>query len=105
MESITPTELKQRLDNGEPLVLLDVRENWEYETCHIEGSALMPMSQVMSQIGSLDKEAETVFICHHGSRSQQVAQFLESQGFKHVYNLEGGVDEWAQTVDPNMPRY
>ncbi len=105
MQSITPAELKQRLDNGDSLVLIDVRENWEYETCHIDGSTLMPMSQVMSQIGNLDKDAETVFICHHGSRSHQVAQFLESQGFNHVYNLEGGIDEWAKTVDPAMAQY
>lgn len=105
MQTISPETLKQRLDNGDPLVLIDVREDWEYQTCHIEGSRHVPMSQVMGQLDSLDKAAETVFICHHGMRSQQVAQYLETQGFSRVYNLEGGIDQWAKTVDPDMEQY
>ncbi len=105
MLSLSPEELKQRLDNNDNLVLIDVREEWEFETCHISGSRLMPMNRIMSQIDDLDKEAETVFICHHGMRSKQVAQYLESQGFTNVYNLDGGVDQWAKTVDPDMEQY
>lgn len=105
MQTLTPEELREQLDQNRELVLIDVREEWEYETCHIDGSLLMPMNRIMSSLDSLDKDAPTVFICHHGMRSQQVAQYLESQGFSQVYNLEGGIDRWARTVDPAMPQY
>ena len=86
-------------------VLLDVREPWEHETCRIEGSVLIPMSEVPQRTGELDAEADIVVICHHGGRSMQVALFLSAQGFGKVHNLAGGVDAWARTVDPSMPVY
>ena len=107
MRQMTPTELAERLaDSGrEPPVLLDVREPWEFETCHIEGSKLMPMASVPARAGELDPGAEVVVICHHGSRSAQVGMFLERQGFGNVVNLSGGVASWAAQVDPSMPQY
>lgn len=106
MQTITPEELQEKLQNEvDTPVLIDVREDWEYQTCHIEGSRLLPMSQVAAAMGSLDKDAETVVICHHGMRSQQVAQYLSSQGFSRIYNLEGGIDAWAKKVDPEMEQY
>ena len=106
METITPEALHEKLKNGDgsPL-LLDVREEWEYEICNIEGSKHVPMSQVVGAMAALDKDTETVVICHHGMRSQQVAQYLESQGFSRISNLEGGIDAWAKTVDPDMEQY
>ena len=89
---------------GKPL-LLDVREPWEYQTCHIDGSQLVPMGDIPARVGELDAAAEVVVICHHGGRSMQVALFLEKQGFSRVSNLSGGVDAWAKTVDPSMPVY
>jgi rhodanese-related sulfurtransferase len=85
--------------------LLDVREPWEFQTCHIAESRPMPMAEVPKRLAELDPQAETVVICHHGSRSMQVAMFLEKQGFKRVHNLAGGMDAWARSVDPSMPTY
>ncbi len=98
-------ELKARLAAGDKLQLLDVREDWEFQTARIEGSILIPMGQVASRIAELDSAAETVVICHHGGRSMQVAGLLEQLGFPNVINLAGGVDAWARSVDPSMPVY
>src|SRR5688500_18561248 len=81
-------------------VLLEVRERWEYETCHIEGAVLMPMNTVPARQEELDPETPIVCICHHGMRSMQVAAFLERNGFTQTINLTGGVHAWAQQVDP-----
>jgi rhodanese-related sulfurtransferase len=85
--------------------LLDVREEREYEICHIADVTLMPMNTVPARIEELDPEAEIVCICHHGGRSMQVAAFLERNGFGKVSNLTGGVHAWSQQVDPAMPTY
>ena len=107
MQNITATELAAWLaDTGKtPPVLLDVREPWEYETCHIGGVQLMPMQTVPTRFNELDEEAVIICICHHGGRSMQVANFLERQGFTQVINLTGGVHAWALQVDPSMPTY
>lgn len=105
MQSITATELKQKLDAGEKPVLLDVREAWEYETCHIDGSINISMSNVQQMLNELKPDDETVVICHHGMRSFQVASYLEGNGYDKIANLEGGVDAWAKTVDPDMAQY
>ena len=86
-------------------VLLDVREEWEYEYCHIAGSILIPMGQVPVHLEELDKEREIVVICHHGIRSRHIGMYLEHAGFNKVINLEGGVEQWAADVDPTMRRY
>jgi rhodanese-related sulfurtransferase len=85
-------------------VLLDVREPWEYETARIEGSTLVPMREMETRFGELDPSAETVVICHHGTRSAFITQLLDRAGFDNVLNLEGGVDAYSQ-VDATMPRY
>jgi rhodanese-related sulfurtransferase len=86
-------------------LLLDVREPWEWETARIEGSQHMPMREVPARRGEIDPDREVVAICHHGGRSQQVAMFLEKNGFSKVHNLQGGVDAWSRTVDPAVPLY
>ena len=86
-------------------VLMDVREPWEWETARIEGSQHMPMREVPARLGEIDSDREVVAICHHGGRSQQVAIFLEKNGFSKVHNLQGGVDAWSRTVDPAVPLY
>lgn len=86
-------------------VLLDVREPWEWETARIEGSQHMPMREVPARLGEINSDREVVAICHHGGRSQQVAIFLEKNGFSKVHNLQGGVDAWSHTVDPAVPLY
>ena len=105
MQSITPLQLKRNLEDGAAPELVDVREPWEFATCHIEGSINLPMSVIVSQYQRLNPRTEKVFICHHGVRSGQVARFLHSIGFESVINLEGGIDLWAATVAPEMPRY
>ena len=107
MTQITPQSLQQWLaDEGrKPPVLLDVREPWEYQTCHIDGSVLAPMNTIPARVQELDREIDTVVICHHGARSYQVGVFLERNGFSNLYNLQGGVNAWAAQVEPAMPRY
>ncbi len=107
MTQITPQFLHQWLADSarKPPVLLDVREPWEYQTCRIEGSTLAPMNTIPARARELDPETETVVICHHGMRSLQVGLFLERNGFSNLYNLQGGVNAWADQVEPAMPRY
>jgi len=105
METITAEALKTKLDAGENPVLLDVREAWEYETCHIEGSVNISMSNVQQMLNTLKPDDETVVICHHGMRSFQVASYLEGNGYPKITNLEGGVAAWAQSVDADMAQY
>jgi rhodanese-related sulfurtransferase len=106
MHQTTARDLHARLQaGGEPPLLLDVREPWEFAICRIPGSELLPMSQLVRRLGELDANRETVVICHHGIRSQQVALFLERQGFGRIINLQGGVAAWARDVEPAMPTY
>ena len=105
MQQITAEQLKEQLDNGTTMQLLDVRETWEYEICHIEPSINIPMSEIPKVLDDIDPDKTTIIICHHGMRSFQVAQYLESQGFDDVGNLEGGIAAWATTIDQSMPQY
>jgi len=107
MQQINPQGLQHWLQDTarEKPLLLDVREPWEYDYCHLDGARLVPMNQVPQQYVNLDKEADIVVICHHGVRSYQVARFLEHYGFTKVYNLQGGMDGWARDVDPAMRKY
>ena len=105
MRNIDPTALKERLDKGDSLFLLDIRETWEYELCQLENSINIPMSVIAEKVSVLDEKKETLVICHHGMRSMQVGQYLENMGFNDVINLDGGLDAWAKTVDPEMPQY
>jgi len=106
MQQFSPLQLKERLEQaGEPPVLLDVRETWEFQICAISNSVLIPMGQISLQIETLDPQAEYVVICHHGIRSRSVCLFLERHGFNNVTNLAGGVESWARDVDLDMPTY
>ena len=106
MRQFSPQELHDHLAHGttRPL-LLDVREPWEFEICHLDGAMIVPMRQVPNAQHDLDKAAEIVVICHHGIRSRQVCLYLEHMGFTNVINLDGGVEAWAHDVDPTMKRY
>ncbi len=103
-QSITPSELKERLDAGDRPELLDVREPWEFELARIEGSRLIPMGELSGRVGEFDPAAETVVICHHGNRSSYVTRALQGAGFEKVLNLEGGLDAYS-FVDESVPRY
>ena len=107
MEQLSAVELAAWLaDDARPSpMLLDVRENWEFETCHIDGSVQIPMNTIPARIDDLDEDAAIVCICHHGARSMQVAAFLERNGFGKMVNLTGGIHAWALQVDGTMARY
>ncbi len=86
-------------------ILLDVRESWEYQIAHLSNAQLMPMNTVSEQMQTLDKQAPIVVICHHGVRSMHVARLLEHHQFTDLYNLSGGIDAWAHSVDLEMAVY
>ncbi|MEX0732330.1 MAG: rhodanese-like domain-containing protein [Aquisalimonadaceae bacterium] len=100
-----PTDIRTRIDQNEPLFLLDVRETWETEICRIPGSVNIPMGEIPARVAEIPTDKPVVCICHHGARSLQVAHFLEQKGINGVVNLTGGVEAWATTVDPEMARY
>jgi adenylyltransferase/sulfurtransferase len=101
---ISAQDLKARLDRRDPLVLLDVREDWETTLCRLDNAVHIPIEEIEFRTTELDPADEIVVYCHHGVRSAAVAGFLRQQGFR-AENLAGGVDEWARTVDPRMKRY
>ena len=101
---ITPVELKRRVDAGDRLVILDVREPQEYQINRIEGSVLIPLGEVPRRYAELDLAVEIVTQCKVGQRSAKAADFLRSKGFR-VKNLTGGILRWIDTVDPSLPRY
>jgi rhodanese-related sulfurtransferase len=101
---IAPQDLKTRLDRKDPVVLLDVREDWETALCRLDNATHIPIEEIEFRTAELDPADEIVVYCHHGIRSAAVAGFLRQQGFKAV-NLEGGLDQWAQAIDPKMKRY
>ncbi len=103
-ENITASGLKARLDAGDSPVLLDVREPWEFDLARIDGSRLVPMSELGERLAELDPGAETVVICHHGIRSAYVTRALQEAGFDKVLNLEGGLDAYS-FVDESVPPY
>ncbi|MEQ5841461.1 rhodanese-like domain-containing protein [Paraburkholderia acidicola] len=86
-------------------VLLDVREPWEVTTAQIAGSVSIPMREIPARSEELEDDAQIVCVCHHGARSAQVAMFLESRGYQHVFNLQGGIDAWSRQVDASVPTY
>jgi rhodanese-related sulfurtransferase len=104
-ETITPSQLSERLRGEEPPLVVDVREPEEYELARVEGARLLPLSLFNEWAPSLDRSRETVFMCHHGVRSAQVCAFLSRQGFDKLHNLAGGIDRWSTDVDPSVPRY
>lgn len=103
--TITVRELKDRLDKGEQVFLLDVREPHEYSMAKIEGSTLIPLGTLPTSLNQLDPNNEIVALCHKGMRSADAVGFLMQQGFANVKNLIGGIDAWSVEIDPSVPRY
>lgn len=98
-------QLKERMDRGDDIFLLDVREDWERSLASIEGSEHIPLMEVADRVQEFQFEEEIVVYCHHGVRSHHAAMILLESGFKKVHNLTGGIDAWSQIVDPSVPRY
>ena len=103
--TITPKELKDRLDKGDKLVLLDVREPWENQLAKLDNSILIPLGTLPNSLSKLDRNAEIIAYCHHGMRSGDATGFLLQQGFSNVKNLIGGIDAWSVQVDGSVSRY
>ncbi len=97
-------ELKRRLDKGDDLFILDVREPHEYQICNINGH-LIPLGDLPKRVSELDSSKEIVAHCRSGVRSAKAVDFLKQSGFKKVHNLAGGILAWADRVDPKMPKY
>ncbi|GIV19888.1 MAG: molybdenum cofactor biosynthesis protein MoeB [Armatimonadota bacterium] len=105
VEEITPTELKRRLDAGEDIFLLDVREPVEWQICRLDGAVLIPMNTVPARMHELDSAKEMVVYCRSGKRSAHIVAFLKAAGFRKVKNLQGGILQWSDEVDPTVPKY
>ena len=108
----TPLEVdcatvKRMLDEGQSFLFLDCRERDEYVTAHIEGTTLIPMSELADRVAELDphKDGSIIVHCHHGGRSLRVTHWLRQQGFTRTSNMSGGIDHWSQVIDPSIPRY
>jgi adenylyltransferase/sulfurtransferase len=102
---LTVEELKKRLDRGEDLFILDVRNPEEFQICRIPGSTLIPLPSLPQRFGELDAGRELIVHCKSGMRSQKAIQFLRDKGFHNLKNVKGGILAWAERIDPGMPRY
>lgn len=102
---ISPREVKDRLDRGEKLLLVDVREPWEYAQCRVEGAKLIPMGTIPANLQQLDGDEDVICYCHHGMRSLDVANWLRAQGVTSAKSMAGGIDRWSMEIDPAVPRY
>jgi adenylyltransferase/sulfurtransferase len=108
VREISARDLAARIARGEPTALVDVREPWEHELARIEGSVLIPMSELPAALAELEVPAAEVLVacyCHAGVRSLHAAAFLARHGFPNVASLAGGIDTWSVEVDPRVPRY
>jgi rhodanese-related sulfurtransferase len=106
IRQMTVNELKERLDKESgKLILLDVREPWEWGVCRIPGSITLSLGEIPARAEEVSRDAEIVVLCHHGIRSRRASLYLERAGFTNLNNLVGGIDAWAREVDPKMPTY
>ncbi len=106
MSEITPTELKQRLDAGDDVQIIDVREQNEYDVARLPNSKLIPLGQIIHRMSEIDTERDTVVHCKGGGRSARAIEALQRAGFKgKLINLKGGIGAWSNEVDPSVPKY
>jgi adenylyltransferase/sulfurtransferase len=103
---ISVSEARRLLDApGGPALLIDVREPDERATCAVAGSEHIPMGQIPAALPTLPRDRQLLILCHHGGRSMRVTQYLRANGLTHVTNVAGGIDAWAQEIEPGMKRY
>lgn len=106
IEEISASELKRRMDAGEDIQLIDVRQPEEWNFARIEGAKLMPLGEILKRMNELDENCETVIHCKMGSRSARAIEALRRAGFKgDLKNLKGGITAWSNEVDPKVPKY
>ncbi len=103
---LSPQEVKQKLDAGEPVYLVDVREPHEHATARIDGAELIPLRTLPHALESLrTKPGTLVVFCHHGIRSRNAVSYLRKQGLRHSQSMAGGIEAWSTAIDPSVPRY
>jgi sulfur-carrier protein adenylyltransferase/sulfurtransferase len=106
MEQITSTELKKRLDSGDDIQIVDVREDYEVAMGHIPNAIHIPLGQVLNRMSEIDPTRETVVYCKMGGRSARAIDALQRSGFSaKLINLQGGIIGWSNEVDPSLPKY
>ena len=104
-KSISVKELNELINSAEKIQIVDVREHFEWDICHIEGALNIPMNLIVESSDKISEDITTVVMCHHGVRSMNVIQYLESKGCENLINLEGGIHAWATDVDKSMSTY
>ncbi len=103
---VTVTTARHLLDTRpEQTLLLDVRESFEWEICRLPAAHHLPMRQIPENLASLPRDRHILVLCHHGGRSRRVTDFLRQHGFAAVSNIAGGIEAWAEEIDPTLPRY
>ena len=102
---MTPEQLKKRIDAGEDLFVLDVRNPNEFQICRIPGTVFLPLPELPNRLSEVPKDREVILHCKSGMRSAKAIEFLKSQGYSKLVNLTGGILAWSEKVDPGMPRY
>ncbi|HEY1899541.1 MAG TPA: rhodanese-like domain-containing protein [Steroidobacteraceae bacterium] len=102
---ISPAALKAQLDSPQPPLVLDVREKWELDAARLAGTLDIPMPEIPQRLAELPRDRDIVVMCHGGTRSMKVARFLAQNGFTKVASLEGGIQAWADDVDPSVGTY
>jgi adenylyltransferase/sulfurtransferase len=102
---ISPELVHEMANGGEEFVLLDVREDWEWELAHLDGAIHIPLGELESRLAELEPSREVVVYCHLGERSVDACLVLWNAGYRKVRNLTGGIDAWSELIDPAVPRY
>jgi rhodanese-related sulfurtransferase len=105
---VSPLDVKRKLDSGDALYLVDVREPAEFQLARIEAAELVPMRTVPASLQQLEAKADEgtlIIFCHHGVRSLQVVNWLREQGIPACQSMAGGIDQWSALIDPAVPRY
>jgi len=106
MQEVTATELKQRMDSGEDIQLIDVRQPDEHDFARIKGAKLIPLGDIVKKMDELDASRETILHCKAGGRSAKAIEALQKAGFTgEIKNLKGGITAWSNEVDPKIPKY
>lgn len=105
MIEMTALELNEYIANNPNIVLIDVRETWEYNVAYIKDSIHIPISEIQNRMHDFNEDETIVFICHHGVRSRMVGNYFQQNDYENIINLRGGIDSWAKTVDNQMAVY
>lgn len=105
IQNISPNDAKKLIDSTPDLKIIDVREKWEYEIVRLNNAELIPLTEFRNQATELNPDDNYLIYCHHGARSFSACKFLLRQGFKNLFNLDGGINAWQTSVEPELATY